>query len=117
MGMVATSAFGGTLIKLSGTIDERFNRAELVDAGRGLVVLDLDEVTRITSYGVREWMRALGDLDAHYIGLVRCRPAIVAQLNMVAGFAGRGEVLSVYAPYVCPKCGKNFEVLLDILKV
>ena len=50
---------GGALLKLSGVIDETFSPHQLLEAARGKVVLDLDGVKRITSFGVREWVNAM----------------------------------------------------------
>ncbi len=100
------------LVKLSGVIDERFDGAALVAGAHGVVVIDLDGVRGITSSGVRDWVRAMRDLRADYLGFVRCRPSIVDQFNLVAGFAGGGELLSLYLPYTCARC-RDFEVILD----
>jgi eukaryotic-like serine/threonine-protein kinase len=109
-----TPGRGGTLIRLSGVIDETFDRDQLVGAARGVVVVDLDDVKRITSYGVREWIGALAAFPQEYYCFARCRPAMVAQFNMVAGFGGRGELLSFYAPYACPDCHTEIEELIDL---
>lgn len=103
---------GGWLLRLSGVIDESFERRQIVDGRQGVVVLDLDGVRRITSFGVREWVTAMGELSAACF-FVRCRPAIVSQFNMVANFAGRGQLVSLYAPYHCPRCSRDIEVLVD----
>lgn len=107
---------GGCLVRLTGVIDETFDSRRLVEGLEGAVVFDLDGVHRITSYGVREWVSAFRDVQLSYSCFVRCRPAVVAQFNMVAGFGGRGELISFYAPYVCPKCGRDVEVLIDLRK-
>lgn len=104
----------GVLIRLSGPIDEHFDAARLVTGVRGTVVIDLDAVHRITSFGVRAWLDALARLDRDYLGFVNCRPAIVSQFNMVARFGGGGQLISFYAPYICPKCSADIEVLVDL---
>ncbi|MBI3183237.1 MAG: protein kinase [Myxococcales bacterium] len=105
---------GGCLIAMEGVVDEAFDGARLIDAARGVAVIDLDRVRRITSFGVREWVKTVRQLSADYLGFVRCRPALVTQFNTVADFAGRGELLSFYAPYVCGQCAKEVEVLVDV---
>lgn len=112
--ITAQGGAGGSLFKLSGVIDESFSKSEFVASAKGVVVLDLNGVSRITSFGVREWVSALGQLSCDYYCFVRCRPAIVAQFNMVAHFAGRGQLLSFYAPYVCTGCGKDVDELVDL---
>src|SRR6185436_750636 len=72
---------GVLLLRISGTIDETFDRSQIEKAS-GVLVLDLDEVRRITSSGVREWVAGLTATQASYCCFVRCRPAVVAQFNM-----------------------------------
>lgn len=110
------SARGGSLIRLAGVIDTNFPRAELVGMATGVVVLDLDAVTRITSYGVREWLKTLREISCDYLSFVRCRPSLVMQFNLIAHFGGAGELLSFYLPYVCPSCGDYSEHLLEVRK-
>lgn len=105
---------GGCLIRLAGTIDESFDVNAFWEGVEGVVVVDLDEVRGITSYGVREWVRAVKDLPCEYLGFVRCRPAMVSQFNMVANFGGRGQLLSLFAAYVCRRCRKEVEQLIDV---
>ena len=107
---------GGCRIRLSGVIDETFDAKRFTEGVGGVVLVDLDEVTRITSYGVRAWMNALAQLNHSWLGFVKCRPAIVSQFNMVTGFAGGGHIMSMYLPYICPASGKSFEVLIDLRK-
>ncbi len=102
------------MVRLSGAIDTQFPRANLLQLARGVVVFDLDEVKKITSYGVREWIKAMKELACDYYCFVRCRPSIIMQFNMMSQFAGRGELLSFYLPYVCGGCGEYTDVLLDM---
>src|SRR5437899_411296 len=92
---------GGALLRLSGTIDETLDRPLLTQGNDGVIVLDLEGVTRVTSYGVREWINALSMLPAQYLAFVNCHPSVVSQFNMVQGFAGRGQLVSLYLPYAC----------------
>ncbi|MBK7861031.1 MAG: serine/threonine protein kinase [Archangiaceae bacterium] len=107
---------GGCCIRLSGVIDETFDAKRFLEGVGGVVVVDLDEVKRITSYGVRAWVTALSQLNHTWLGFVRCRPALVAQFNMVSGFACGGHILSLYLPYTCPSGGTAFETLVDLRK-
>src|SRR5215472_9554311 len=106
----------GTVVELSGVIDESFDSKKLMPTlGKSAIVFDFDHVSRITSYGVREWVHALKDLEADYVCFVNCRPAIVSQFNMVSNFGGTGELLSIYAPYVCQSCGAEMDVPVDLV--
>nr|QEO74303.1 serine/threonine protein kinase [uncultured bacterium] len=105
---------GGTRLQLSGAINESFDNKSLQAQPEDVVVIDMDGVKRVSSFGVREWMRALKLLNAASYFFVRCRPAVIAQLNMVAGFGGRGRLITFYAPLVCDKCGHTSETLVDL---
>ncbi len=104
----------GCVLKLSGTINESFEGRKILSAVRGDVVFDMGEVNRITSYGVREWMGMLRQLHGRYVGFIHCKPAIVAQFNMITGFGCGGQLISLYAPYVCARCGAESELLIDL---
>ncbi len=103
----------GLRVELAGEIDASFT-VPATDAGGGALVVDLSGVRRITSFGVREWIRFLQAVSAPRIYFTGARPALVAQFNMVAGFAGHGVVVSLYLPYLCPSCDTESEVLLDL---
>lgn len=105
---------GGTLIRLEGVIDETLDRSQLIEGLGKTVIFDLDGVKRITSYGVREWMALLSGLAADYLGFIHCRPAMLSQFNMVAGFEKGGALISFYAPYLCPACGQGLDWLIDL---
>jgi len=103
----------GHLVRLEGAIDESFDRNGLAGLD-GVVVLDLDGVRRITSYGVREWIAALQSMPSSSYYFAHCRPALVTQFNMVARFAGHGQLVSLYAPYVCTRCSHQVEYPIDL---
>lgn len=107
------------LVSVRGSVDDRFpsDFVERVAADPAPVIIDVDAVTRISSFGVREWMRALKRLATREIFLVRCRPVIVAQLNSVANFAAGGQVVSFYCPYSCSTCSHSFDVLIDLRRM
>lgn len=104
----------GWRLELAGVIDERFDPVTVSHGVSGTVIIDLDGVQRITSFGVREWIRAIRSLDLDYLGFVRARPGMVSQFNMIAGFGGPGELISLYAPFICNSCGDITEVLIDL---
>jgi len=105
-----------TYVKLSGVIDED---NELADLGSqipsGTAVIDLGEVERINSCGVRDWVNWLSKIEQNdtKVVLVECSPAIVAQINLVNNFTGSGVVKSFYVPYFCPECDEEKVLLVD----
>lgn len=104
-------------VKLSGVIDEDNTLARTTKklTGRTLV-LDLAEVKRINSCGVRDWVNWLSDLHAKgkTVILTRCSPCIVTQLNLVNNFVGRAMVRSFFAPYYCAHCDLEVLCLLQV---
>ena len=105
---------GGSLVRIRGHIDETFQVGEFVAGIHGVLVVDLDAVQRITSFGIREWITALQKLQADYYCFINCTPSIVSQLNLVSGFAGKGEVISFHAPYLCRHCNAPATKVLDL---
>ena len=96
-----------TFLKVAGVIDED-NRLEnsLKKLEGQTVVIDLADVKRINSCGVRDWVNwltSLADQNRQAI-LVRCSPCIVTQLNLVHNFVGKAMVKSFFTPHFCPPC-------------
>src|SRR5215510_12109033 len=105
-----------TYVKLSGVIDEDNELSELTDRiGVGTTVIDLGEIERINSCGVRDWVNWLSKIEKNGAKpvLVECSPAIVAQINLVNNFTGSGVVKSFFAPYFCPQCDLEKVLLVE----
>lgn len=103
-------------VKLGGVIDEDNELAELVEKiPTGTAVIDVGEIERINSCGVRDWVNWLSKLEHNGTRsvLVECSPAIVAQINLVNNFTGSGVVKSFYVPYFCPECDEEKVLLVE----
>jgi eukaryotic-like serine/threonine-protein kinase len=105
-----------TLVSVSGLVDERFLGFGDVAATKTLI-LNVSGMTRMTSFGVRQWLKAMGSLpktitDLYLLG---CPTFFVDQLNMVLNFGGTSKVLSVLAPHTCPSCGVESGETIDVL--
>ncbi|HMG55040.1 MAG TPA: hypothetical protein VK601_16200 [Kofleriaceae bacterium] len=103
-------------VKLGGVIDEDNELGDLVDKiPPGTAVIDLGEIERINSCGVRDWVNWLSKLENNGTRsvLVECSPAIVAQINLVNNFTGNGVVKSFYVPYFCPECDEEKVLLVE----
>src|SRR6185312_8843668 len=100
-------------VKLGGVIDEDNELNDLVDKiPAGTAVIDLGEIERINSCGVRDWLSKLESNGTRSV-LVECSPAIVAQINLVNNFTGNGVVKSFYVPYFCPECDEEKVLLVE----
>ncbi len=103
-------------VKLGGVIDEDNELGELVDKiPTGTAVIDLGEIERINSCGVRDWVNWLSKLEGNGTRgvLIECSPAIVAQINLVNNFTGSGVVKSFYVPYFCAECNEEKVLLVE----
>ncbi len=108
---------GKTRVALGGDITEDSDFASLLSQlATASVVIDLGDVRRINSCGVREWINFVNALDhrATTFELERCSVPIVNQLNMISNFRGKGTVRSVYAPYFCTSCDQERTRLIDL---
>lgn len=106
---------GFMIVEFCGEIDENADFNDLRRRLKGSVVFHLEEVRRINSCGVREWVNFVRDLPGVTdLTFTHCSPAIVTQLNMIYNFRGDAGVRSFYAPYVCESCNTEEEKLLDV---
>jgi hypothetical protein len=103
-----------TSITIGGIIDEGADLTGFHDL-QGDVVVDLAEIRRINSYGVRLWVDAMRKIppDARVV-FVRCSPPMVEQMNMIHGFFGQGELKSFFAPMICPECEEPENELFEV---
>ncbi len=121
MGMTSTfspEAPAGTVhVRLAGDITEESSFEPILRSDAPVVVLDLAEVRRINSAGVREWVNFVAELARRErkVTLERCSVAVVQQLNMVVNFRGNADVRSVFVPYCCGACGAERSELLEVV--
>jgi eukaryotic-like serine/threonine-protein kinase len=103
------------LVEIRGPVDETF--AGFGDlSGAKTIVISLLAATRMTSFGVRQWLMASAALPTGIeIYLLDCPTFFVDQLNMVLNLGGSAKVLSVAAPYACPGCGVESSEIVDVL--
>ena len=105
----------GNTFYLRGVINEFAKFTPLFEFEGNEMTLNLKEVTRINSTGVREWINALEKVD-HSIEMIfeECPPIVVYQMTMIPNFTSRVKVKSVYAPYYCPECDSQEEILIPL---
>ncbi|MDQ3364384.1 MAG: serine/threonine protein kinase [Myxococcota bacterium] len=103
-------------MSVSGLVDERF--LGFGDIGpKKTLVINVSGMTRMTSFGVRQWLKGMDALPKSMTGLylLGCPTFFVDQLNMVLNFGGASKILTVIAPYTCPSCGVESGETIDVL--
>jgi len=102
------------VVEMLGDFDETADLRDLAPALCGRVAIDLGGVRRYSSAGVREWIHFVRSLPSEAeLALVGCSTASVTQLNLIDNFRGPARVESFWAPYACPNCSAEREVLLE----
>src|SRR5207253_6333935 len=69
-----------TLLKFAGTIDEEFSGKKLAGTLKsGTYVLDLNDIQKISSFGIREWVDFVNQLSgkAEAVYFIECAPKVV----------------------------------------
>ena len=105
-----------TALKFTGIIDEQFHGKTVASTVKGgTLILDMADITRISSFGIREWVDFINTVGekCNTILFIELAPKVVDQFNMVANFGGRGKILSFYAPYRCDYCDDDRRRLLQ----
>jgi anti-anti-sigma regulatory factor len=105
-----------TALRFSGIIDEQFHGKTVAATIKpGTLVIDMAEVTRISSFGIREWVDFITEVGPRCptVVFIELAPKVVDQFNMVANFGGHGKILSFYAPYRCDYCDDDRRKLLQ----
>jgi hypothetical protein len=106
---------GFTAVELYGQIGDDAVFDELASGLAGVVVLQLGEITRVNSVGVREWIEFVDGLDrVSELVFSHCSTSIVGQLNTISSFRGAASIRSFYAPYRCETCDRDEVRLVDV---
>ncbi len=100
---------------LTGNLAEDFDPKTIDPKGAANLILDLSRVGGVSSFGVREWVRAVREVaEKTAIWYVASSPRMTDQFNMIAGFDGGGSLLSFYGNYLCPDCNNETAALFDV---
>jgi hypothetical protein len=99
---------------LEGAIDEAADLSFLGQLREPARVV-LRDVRRISSFGVRAWLEAIGavprDLSLEFVD---CPPSLVDQCRLIHRFLGHGRLTSFGLPYVCESCGHEEDLFLAV---
>jgi hypothetical protein len=102
-----------TVVSLRGRINESFRGAELGQSLRGVVVFDLAQVDRISSFGVKGWLQMMEHARFTSAYFFRCSEAVINQITMMRNFCGAGRIHSLLVPYQCAACGEEFSAVYE----
>ncbi len=105
------------LVSVVGLVDEHFSGFGDLGTGVKTAIINVSGMTRMTSFGVRQWLKGMDALpkSLNDLYLLGCPTFFVDQLNMVLNFGGAGQILTVLAPYTCPGCGVESGETIDVL--
>lgn len=106
------------IISLYGYLDESAQLPNMESiATLNSVTFDFKGCGLINSAGVKKWVIAMAELEAHkslQVYFRNCPPMIVEQFKLIHGFLPAGaKVESVYLPIFCEKCDKEFRILKE----
>lgn len=107
---------GVSWIALTGCVNEASDFTPLTRVP-GPVVIDLGDIERINSIGVRNWMYFVRACEAAGLVLTfeRCPAIVVNQMSMITNFMGtRPRVKSLLVPYFCSSCNHEHDELLGV---
>lgn len=111
---LSNAADGRKIIFLEGQFDEDIDLEKLMSEIDSSVIIDLAKLTRMTSFGVKQWIYLLKKIpDDCKIEYQNCSTTFIEQANMIANFIQKGKIKSFYAPFICDN-GHEFNALLNI---
>ena len=98
------------LVFLKGNLDEDAGLPlnDLLEKIGPKCVINLKEIMKINSLGVRLWVRFMRNFEANRsVTLEECTPEVIIQINMIPNFKGKSVINSLYARYQCSHCGNE----------
>lgn len=105
---------GRMVFRLHGVVDEFADLSALTHGDLPELELDLHDVRRINSFGVRAWIEVMRQIPREVrVRFCKCSPPVVEQCNMVTAFSGHAEIVSFYAPMICEPCDEQLDILVD----
>lgn len=90
--------------RISGCIDDTLCQFSHLFSGESNLFINLEEVTAINSFGIREWIKLMRMLKNAKIQLSHCPKLFIDQVNMVTGILPENsQIISFYVPYFSEK--------------
>lgn len=117
------STVGGLTLLLYGAIDDRADLLSVIGSSvPAVLTFNMRGVTKINSTGTGAWLKFVGRLHSSGIKMsyAECSVAFAGCLQFVVSEHAGGKVESVFAPFRCPKCKVDEQVVIktpDLLAV
>jgi anti-anti-sigma regulatory factor len=104
------------LVRLSGSIEEGVDFAQLIGPFQQELIISCKEIHRINSAGVKLWITYFQKLatEGKRFRLIECSPAIVEQINLISNFVCGAKIESIYLPFACPSCKSSFITIFNV---
>jgi anti-anti-sigma regulatory factor len=104
------------VLKLKGNITEDSHIESVASELKPVVVIDLQGVARINSYGIRQWVNVMKEIKQKTKQLIfhRAPAPFVEQFNMISNFGGGGVVYSFALPFFCENCDQENSQLYEL---
>lgn len=103
------------LLRLRGPIDERLDVKPLVALISNTLVVDTQQVTGVTSFGIRALLELFDEARSRTDAIFHrnASPMFLEQASMVHGLLGGGRVLSFALPYLDTDTGEDFRLYVE----
>lgn len=107
-------------VEFAGEIDQDAHLLELVgdlpSLEKSRVTFSCKGVRAINSIGIKDWIIYFDQLRNRggKLAFEECTLPIVYQVNLISNFVRIDEIKSLYLPYLCDACNKEFEVLKTV---
>lgn len=104
------------IAQLKGMITEDSNLDALNQIQGNRLIIDLEGIERINSYGIRRWINCLKELmeKVDELVFVKCPPVIVEQFNMISNFGAGGVVYSIFLPFYAEESDEEKMVMFEV---
>ena len=100
--------------RISGCIDDTLTNFSSLFSGEPDLFINLEEVTAINSFGIREWIKLMRMLKNARIQLTHCPKLFIDQVNMVSGvLPENAQIVSFYVPYFSEKKKSEKKLLFE----
>ena len=98
-----------------GALDDKIREHDIPRAQNKDVIFDLSQIQRISSTGIREWIKIVSAFkNTKSLIFEKCSVIMVDQFNMVPETIGTAQIESFYAPYFHEATGKEIICLIKV---